>query len=231
MKLDQESSNNDKELEEIPTRLIRRANSKDEKERRRQEILIAAKKVFAEYGYNSTSISDIAKVANLSYGSVYWYFDSKESLFQELMTFEEDELRVYIQNQINLNSKNFDPPSALIAAIEATLIFFESNKELLRLLFRDSLALGDRFEAHLYNIYSGFSKLIEKNISYYQKKGNVIQGSPKLIAFAITSLITQFAHRRFLTDDNMTAHDLAVFITELIMFGIIPRQNIIQEKG
>ncbi len=221
----------DIEANDTQPKLIRRANSKDEKEQRRQDILVAAKKIFAERGYNSTSISDIAKEANLSYGSVYWYFDSKESLFEELMTFEEDELRSHIQTQIDLTPNNSDPPLALTAAIEATLTFFESNKDLLKLLFRDSLALGDRFEAHLYNIYGGFSKLLESNIAFYQKKGFVIQGSSRLIAFAITSLITQFAHRRFVTDDNMNAHDLAVFITELIMFGIIPRHGLSNKKG
>ena len=73
--------------------------------------------------------------------------------------------------------------------------------------------------------------MLEENIVFYQNTGNVIKGSSKLIAFAITSLITQFAHRRFVTDDNKSAHDLAVFITELIMFGIIPRHSNIKMKG
>ncbi len=101
---DQVSTEHD-DPEGLQTRLFRRANSQDEKEQRRLDILVAAKTIFAEKGYNATSISDIAKEANISYGSVYWYFDSKESLFEELMTFEEEELKTHIQTQIEMDPK------------------------------------------------------------------------------------------------------------------------------
>jgi Bacterial regulatory proteins, tetR family len=57
------------------TRARRRpANSDQEKLQRHDEIIAAAKKVFARNGFHATTIADIAKEADLSYGSVYWYF-------------------------------------------------------------------------------------------------------------------------------------------------------------
>jgi AcrR family transcriptional regulator len=41
--------------------------------RRRDEIMAAAKKVFASNGFHSTTIADVAKEANLAYGSIYQY--------------------------------------------------------------------------------------------------------------------------------------------------------------
>jgi AcrR family transcriptional regulator len=67
------------------SRQLRRAMSDEEKEERRGEILAAAKKVFARKGYHGTTIAEIAKTARLSYGSIYWYFDSKDALFHALM--------------------------------------------------------------------------------------------------------------------------------------------------
>lgn len=55
-----------------------------EKERRRQQIIVAAKRVFSEKGYNRTTIEDIAHEAELSPGTLYLYFKNKEELFASL---------------------------------------------------------------------------------------------------------------------------------------------------
>jgi AcrR family transcriptional regulator len=76
--------------------LRRRAVSAEEKSQRRDEILAAAKEVFAHKGFHATTIGDIAKRAGLAYGLVYWYFDSKDELFHALMAVEEEALRAHI---------------------------------------------------------------------------------------------------------------------------------------
>jgi len=55
-----------------------------EKERRRQQIIVAAKRVFSEKGYNRATIEDIAQAAELSPGTLYLYFKNKEELFASL---------------------------------------------------------------------------------------------------------------------------------------------------
>lgn len=53
-----------------------------EPEARKQEILETAMKLFAEKGYEKTSISDIAKEIGVAQGLCYRYFPSKDILFQ-----------------------------------------------------------------------------------------------------------------------------------------------------
>ena len=55
-----------------------------EKERRRQQIIIAAKRVFSEKGFNKATMEDIAKEAELSPGTLYLYFKNKEELYASL---------------------------------------------------------------------------------------------------------------------------------------------------
>jgi len=47
---------------------------------RREQILRAAEKIFAEKGFHETTISDIAKGAGLSEPTLYEYFSSKEDI-------------------------------------------------------------------------------------------------------------------------------------------------------
>ena len=47
------------------------------RDQRRQQILDAALQLFVERGYEDSSVDEIARVAHLSKGSIYWYFKSK----------------------------------------------------------------------------------------------------------------------------------------------------------
>ncbi len=55
-----------------------------EKERRRQQIIVAAKRVFSEKGFSKSTMEDIATEAELSPGTLYLYFKNKEELYASL---------------------------------------------------------------------------------------------------------------------------------------------------
>lgn len=55
-----------------------------EKERRRQQIAVAAKRVFADKGFSRTTMEDIANEAELSPGTLYLYFKNKDELYASL---------------------------------------------------------------------------------------------------------------------------------------------------
>jgi TetR/AcrR family transcriptional regulator len=52
-----------------------------EKEARREEIIVAAEKVFFEKGPASATMDDIAQAAELSKGTLYLYYRTKEDIF------------------------------------------------------------------------------------------------------------------------------------------------------
>jgi len=55
-----------------------------EKERRREDIIAAARKVFSAKGFNSATMEEIASAAELSPGTLYLYFKNKEELHTSL---------------------------------------------------------------------------------------------------------------------------------------------------
>jgi AcrR family transcriptional regulator len=56
--------------------------------RKRQQILDGARRLFLSKGFDASSMADIAHEAGVSKGTLYVYFDSKERLFQELVSLE-----------------------------------------------------------------------------------------------------------------------------------------------
>lgn len=55
--------------------------TKKESERTRQDILTAARKVFARQGVTRTTLEEIAAAAGVTRGAIYWHFADKTELF------------------------------------------------------------------------------------------------------------------------------------------------------
>ncbi|HLM95949.1 MAG TPA: TetR/AcrR family transcriptional regulator [Acidimicrobiales bacterium] len=206
-----------------PVRAVRRAMSDKEKEGRRPDILAAAKKVFARKGYHATTIADIAKAAKLSYGSIYWYFDSKDALFHALMEAEGKALRDHVTEALLTTPARGSPDAPFRAAVRTTFEFFESDRALVKLLFRDSYALGDRFEKHLFGIYEAFISDIEKVVEDAQRRGLIVDAPARMVAYSVAALVGQVAHRRLVTDDGLPAAVAADFVVSLLLNGLLPR--------
>lgn len=68
------------------------------KQERKQQLLLIALELFATKGYENTKISDIVAKAEVSQGTFYWYFESKESICLEML----EKGRVEILEAINI---------------------------------------------------------------------------------------------------------------------------------
>ena len=55
------------------------------KEARPEEILDSALQLFTEKGFSATRMIDVARVAGISKGTLYLYFDNKEAIFHEVV--------------------------------------------------------------------------------------------------------------------------------------------------
>lgn len=82
----------------------------DIREEKRNLIMRVALEHFAKEGYHNTTISHIAKHANISKGLMYNYFESKEELLSEIINRSVDEISMYFDpdNDGYLSEEEFD---------------------------------------------------------------------------------------------------------------------------
>lgn len=92
----------------------------------RQRIVSAATKLFSQFGYDSVSIEDIIKEANVSRGSFYVYFLSKEDLSVYLMFENLGSIQSDIKTAWDVLDKNL-PSSELIIAIACNICSIVMN--------------------------------------------------------------------------------------------------------
>jgi AcrR family transcriptional regulator len=205
---------------------VQRAVSDESKALRRSQLLDAATRVFAEKGYHATTIADVARAAQVSYGSVYWYFDSKEALFRALMSDCESALRDHVDQALRTPGSD-DAMAPFRAAVRAAFEFFEANPPLVKLLFRDAQTLGRGIEAHLVGIYEGFVSDIERIVVPAQEAGTVVDAPSRMVAFSIAALVGQIALRRSSADDGFDAGQVADFVVNLLLNGLKPRHELV----
>ena len=60
-------------------------NRKEQKEKRRKEILAVGLDLFVRKGYAATKTQDISRAVGMSEGLLFHYFESKEKLYEELI--------------------------------------------------------------------------------------------------------------------------------------------------
>jgi AcrR family transcriptional regulator len=76
------------------------------KEEFRKKIIISAGQIFSRFGFKKTSMDEIAKALSMGKSSVYYYFDSKEKIFEAVVLSEANTLR----NELTTAIKAVDSP-------------------------------------------------------------------------------------------------------------------------
>ena len=96
---------------------------KREKEERRNQILDAARSLLFEKGLHATSINQIAKLAELGVGTIYFYYKSKEEIFADL---QEEGLELLFTRILKVSNKNL-PPDVKLREIGLQYIRFSEE--------------------------------------------------------------------------------------------------------
>jgi AcrR family transcriptional regulator len=112
----------------------------NEKDEVREAIIIAASSVFRKYGFRKTTMDEIALAAHKAKSSLYYYFSSKEEVFQAVIEMEALTLRGNLS--IAVNALN-DPPGKLKAYISARMQSLEQLSNFYDAIHNEQLAHFD----------------------------------------------------------------------------------------
>jgi AcrR family transcriptional regulator len=105
----------------------------------RDNILRAATKVFARYGYEGGSVEKISKSAKSFDRMIYYYFGSKEGLFIEVL---EDMYRRMNDAELELTLDIAQPVESLREVIRFVVSYYSKNPEFITLLNTENLHRG-----------------------------------------------------------------------------------------
>lgn len=172
---------------------------KEQKERRRQEIIYTALELFVSKGYAATKITDIAKSANMSRGLMFHYFESKEKLYEEL-------IRMGLEGTAYPGEQKCEHAIDFFVNFTEELFAYMKEQPVIAKFFV-LMAEAQRSEAtpeHIreiamkVNVIEQFVPIIE----WGQKEGTIKEGSPLVISNAFWCSIQGIAER-FATNQDI----------------------------
>lgn len=76
------------------------------KEEYRKKIITTAGEIFSRYGFRKTTMDEIAKALKMAKSSIYYYYESKEQIFEAVVLYEANILR----NELTTAIKSVQSP-------------------------------------------------------------------------------------------------------------------------
>jgi AcrR family transcriptional regulator len=148
------------------------------KAERRQDLLRAARDVFATKGFHDAKIDDIVAAAHVAKGTFYLYFTDKRSVFSELV----DGLFARIGAAILRVDLEGDIESQVKHNIRAIVAVLLDEPKLTRILLSYAPALDPEFGAKIQSFYAGVKTLLQESLVEGQQLGIVAPGDASMYA-------------------------------------------------
>jgi len=194
-------------------------------EDRRDQIIDAAMRIFAQKGFIKATNKDIAREAGITPGLIYYYFESKEALLKAII-----ETRSPAQLMTTLPPQAFElpPENFLRMLILRALSIVESENfiNLIRMLIPEIVHNPEMAPIPV----SIFSRVLGFLGTYFEaqiEKGTLRQIDGVLIAQITIGAVLGFVLRRQIVRDPValeyTHQQIAEIVSETVLQGILPR--------
>jgi AcrR family transcriptional regulator len=187
---------------------------------RRVEICRTAAQIFRDRGYDATSVSDVARALGMTKAGLYHYFDSKEALLFEIMTYGLERVR----DEVVVPVRAIRDPEERLRQIVLRHARIATNG-------RGAVAhLGDEIRA----LPPAARKQIEERMRYYfdlirdtlielKADGRLRDIDPTVAAFSLMGMVL-WLPRWFRQDGRLSQERVADEIANLALGGLVQRR-------
>lgn len=156
----------------------------------KRKIFETSMKLFAEKGYDATSIEEITATVGVAKGTLYYHFSSKEEIFNFLVEEGVKLLKNSIEIKTENLTNNLDKIRAIVLIELKVLVKYEN---FMTIILSEIWGTSERSLMCRDQVFQ-YIKRIENIVKEGMEKGEINQGDPNVIAsgifgFACSSLI------------------------------------------
>jgi AcrR family transcriptional regulator len=195
---------------------------------RRNQILDAATRVFAEKGFHRATIKDIARVAGIADGTMYTYFPSKTDVLSGIL---------HRLNETTEREQHFaldgeqDVRSFFTAYLRQRISLLWPNAEVFRAVLPEMLVNAELRDLYYQQVLAPTFKIAENYFLAQSQQGQIRQIDVPLVVRAIAGMLLGLLTTQLLGDEMIAARweELPEVITSLIFDGLKPGEETLNE--
>lgn len=164
-----------------------------DRERRHQDFLLAAEKVFARDGYHAAAMEEIAREAGYATGTIYRYFASKHELYQTLL---EIRARAHQAHLLASTEGEGTCRERILALLRSEQEFIRLNHDFLRLLLAEVASIarpaGQTLSEGCRRMLDDHQRHYRRLVDEGQRRGEFHTPDPELAWILLASLVRVF---------------------------------------
>ncbi|MCD0483990.1 TetR/AcrR family transcriptional regulator [Streptacidiphilus sp. ASG 303] len=168
-------------------------------------LLEAARQEFAERGYGSTSIRDIAQRAGVSLSALYHYYGGKQELLHALLDEGMDRYRRACDTA--LAGAGDDPAERLEALVEATVRFRAGQRDRSAVELTEDRSLNDEQRAHFHRRRAEATRMFQDVVEDGRARALFLTPYPDDARRAVIAMCNAVA-QWYRPDGELTVDDL-----------------------
>lgn len=194
----------------------------EQKVQRPLQILDAAFEEFSRKGFAATRVEDIADRVEVTKGTVYVYFETKERLFEAMI----DHVATPFQKAFKSYQRSSEDPVEELEALLSFLFDHLIDERKMRELFRLVVAEGSKFPDIIDRHHEGFMEPVTARIEAILEEGvtrKKFRANPSELAKVVMSPVIGTLVFRLIFDDRRAIDQKAVLSAQLdlIMRGLL----------
>ena len=182
----------------------------------KRKIFETSMKLFAEKGYDATSIEEITASVGVAKGTLYYHFTSKEEIFNFLV---EEGIKL-MQNSIDIKTSKLtnyiDKLKAVVLIQIKVVAKYENLITILLSQFWGKEARHQKCKQHIYDYIGKIESIVKEGI----QKGEIKNGDPKAIASEIYGLICSALVYKLRQEENLDIMKLYHEFEETVINGL-----------
>ena len=193
------------------------AGTSGKSQRRRQELIDAAAKIFQDKGYEAASIQDVADALGILKGSVYHYIQSKEDLlFAVIQEVHESALR----HMAKIRDMDEDALTLIRLFVESHVNHVTSNLVKATVFFHDFRSLQTDRQQYIVRERDSYDAFLRELIARGQRDGVICPDvDPKLSTLAFLGMMN-WTYQWYRVDGGMDPGAIGRQFADLVLAGL-----------
>jgi AcrR family transcriptional regulator len=194
------------------------ARAREQRKQRRDRILRAAQRIFAERGYHAASIADVIDAAGTSRGTFYLYFDSKRAIFDELLDDLFGKLKRCVR-PVDLSPGAPSPLDQLRANVTCAMKVVAENLDLTRMLYRAGQGIDAELDRKLAAFNAAVTELIGRALRRGMEIGIVRPLDDDLVAHCVYGSVKEIVFHSLETN-RFEEKPLPSIVDEILRYNL-----------